>query len=142
MRPDFKPERGLKVAVIGEKGRAIASEKVQLDGKGQADKFLKGTIEIIRVIDANTSLCRLTSLYDARGDEIALNDPTRGRAAREVEAAIREGDLIFNMFWNARVAVAGIVNFTGFTLDAPSEQMRQLSAFGDVLQRQGIALAA
>ena len=34
---DFKPERGLKVAIVGEKGRVIASEKVKLDDKGRAE---------------------------------------------------------------------------------------------------------
>src|SRR5688572_209646 len=34
---DFKPERGLKVAVVGEKGRVIASEKTTLDAKGRAE---------------------------------------------------------------------------------------------------------
>jgi hypothetical protein len=34
---DFKPERGLKVAIIGEKGRTISSEKVTLDDQGRAE---------------------------------------------------------------------------------------------------------
>jgi hypothetical protein len=34
---DFKPERALKVAIVGDKGRVIASEKVQLDAKGQGE---------------------------------------------------------------------------------------------------------
>ena len=34
---DFKPERGLKVAIVGEKGKVISSEKVKLDDKGRAD---------------------------------------------------------------------------------------------------------
>ena len=108
------------------------------DGKGNADKFLKGTIEVIRVIDGQTSLCRITSLYDVTGVEIALNDPTRGRAAREVEAAIRDGDLVFNMFWNTHVAVGGIINFTGFLIDAPSEQMRHVEMFTQLAARMGI----
>ena len=108
------------------------------NGKGQADKFLKGTIEVIRVIDGQTSLCRITSLYDSTGVEIALNDPTRGRAAREVEAGVREGDLLFNLFWNSHVAVAGAINFTGFSVDAPSEQMRNLEMFMQLLGRMNI----
>lgn len=108
------------------------------DGKGNADKFLKATIEVIRVIDGQTSLCRLTSLYDAAGSEIAMNDPTAGRTAREVETAIREGDLIFNMFWNTHVAIAGNINFTGFPIDAPSEQMRQIEMFTQLMARMNI----
>ena len=112
------------------------------DGKGQADKLLKGTIEVIRVIDPQLSLCRITSLYDAKGNEIALNDPTKGRASREVEAAIQEGDLLFNMFWHTRVAIAGPVNFTGFGTDAPAEQMRQLTSFAQLLERMGVQVDA
>lgn len=108
------------------------------DGKGNADKFLKGTLEVIRVIDGQTSLARITSLYDSSGVEIALNDPIKGRAAREVEAGIRDGDLLFNMFWNTRIAIAGEINFTGFPIDAPAEQMRQIATFGQLLARMGI----
>ncbi|MCS6896772.1 MAG: hypothetical protein NZM29_02270, partial [Nitrospira sp.] len=111
------------------------------DGKGQADKFLKGTLEVIRVIDATSSLCRITSLYDASGVEIALNDPTRGRTAREVEEAMREKDLIFNMFWNAPVAIAGIIHWSG-PADTPAEQMRQLAAFGQLLHRMNMRIDA
>ena len=39
---------------------------------------MKGTIEIIRVLDANSSLARITSLYDPDGYEIPLNDPNTG----------------------------------------------------------------
>jgi hypothetical protein len=112
------------------------------DGKGNADKYLKGTIEIIRVVDAQTSMCRLTSLYDAKGFEISLNDPSAGRAGREVENAIREGDLIFNMFWNSRIAIAGGINFTGFPIDIPAEQMRHVEQFMNVLSRMGVATDA
>ncbi|GEM_PF-6616352 len=108
------------------------------DGKGNADKFLKGSIEVIRVIDGQTSLCRLTSLYDAAGAEIALNDASGSRVAREVEAAVREGDLLFNLFWNTHVAIAGSINFTGFPIDAPSEQMRQIEMFTQLAARMGI----
>jgi hypothetical protein len=112
------------------------------DGKGRPDKFLKGTIEVIRVIDSQMSLCRLTSLYDAGGNEIALNDPTKGRAAREVESALQQGDLLFNMFWHTHVAIAGPVNFTGFPIHAPAEQMRQLASFTQLLERMGIRVDA
>ena len=51
-------------------------------------------------------MARITSLYDADGREIALNDVSRVRVLRETEAPIREGDLLFNLFWGAPVAVA------------------------------------
>src|SRR4029077_12850614 len=34
---------------------------------GRADKEFKGTIEVVRVLDANSSLARITSLYDGDG---------------------------------------------------------------------------
>jgi hypothetical protein len=108
------------------------------DGKGNADKFIKATAEVIRVIDGQTSLCRVTSLYDTNGVEVALNDQARNRTVREVEANLREGDLLFNMFWNTHVAIAGNVNFTGYPIDAPSEQMRQLGNLTQLLERTGI----
>ena len=108
------------------------------DGKGNADKFLKGTAEVVRVIDGQTSLCRITSLYDTNGVEVALNDQARNRTVREVEANLREGDLLFNMFWNSHVAIAGSINFTGYPIDAPSEQMRHLTNLVQMLNRTGI----
>ncbi|MCI0683277.1 MAG: hypothetical protein L0Y71_14335 [Gemmataceae bacterium] len=112
------------------------------DGKGGPDKFLKGTIEVIRVLDAQSSQCRITSLYDVNGVEIALNDPARGRTGRETEAGIRQGDLLFNMFWNSRVAVAGAISFNGPPSEVPAEQMRQLETFTQLLARLGIATDA
>ncbi len=49
---------------------------------GRAEKQMKGTIEIIKVLDTNSSLCRITSLYDADGAEILMNLNTRGRILR------------------------------------------------------------
>src|SRR5262249_32086068 len=79
------------------------------DSSGRADKQLKGSIEVIKVLDPGTSLCRITSLYDAEGREIVMNAQTRGRLLRETEAPIKDGDLLFNLFWGTRVAVAGYV---------------------------------
>ncbi len=109
---------------------------------GKADKELKGTIEVIRVFDANSSLARITSVYDADGREIVLGDPRRGRPEREAENAFKEGDLLFNMFWGSRVALAGNIAFAGQSSDSPAEQMRIMASFVHYLSRQGITVDA
>jgi hypothetical protein len=109
---------------------------------GRAEKQLKGSIEIIKVVDASTSLARITSLYDSEGREILMNLQTRGRILRESEAPIREGDLLFNLFWGARVAVAGYVSITGEPSDSPAEQNRQMEDFMHLLRNNGMQVDA
>jgi hypothetical protein len=109
---------------------------------GRAEKQLKGSIEIIKVVDANTSTARITSLYDVEGNEILMNLQTRGRLLRETEAPIRAGDLLYNLFWGARVAVAGYVSITGETSNNPAEQMRQMDDFFQLLRRNGMQVDA
>jgi hypothetical protein len=109
---------------------------------GRAEKQLKGSIEIIKVVDASTSLARITSLYDSDGREILMNLQTRGRILRESEAPIREGDLLFNLFWGARVAVAGYVSITGEPSDSPAEQNRQMEDFMHLLRNNGMQVDA
>lgn len=107
---------------------------------GLAAKQLKGTLEVSRVLDANTSLCRITSLYDIEGREIT--DTYRGRVQRESENALKEGDLLFNIFWGARVAIAGNVNLSGIPADSPAEQMRNLTSFMHLLRDNGVIVDA
>jgi hypothetical protein len=109
---------------------------------GRAEKQLKGSIEIIKVVDSSTSLARITSLYDSDGREILMNLQTRGRILRESEAPIREGDLLFNLFWGARVAVAGYVSITGEPSDSPAEQNRQMEDFLHLLRNNGMQVDA
>jgi hypothetical protein len=109
---------------------------------GRAEKGMKGSIEIIKVLDTNSSLARITSLYDADGYEIQLNQQTRGRILRETEAPLREGDQLFNMFWGTRVAVTGYVSLTGEPSDNPSEQNRQMDDFLFLLRRNGVQVDA
>lgn len=108
---------------------------------GRAEKQMRGTIEVIKVIDATTSLCRLTSVYDAEAREIPLN-LLRDRLLREPDAPIREGDLLFNLFWGTRVAIAGYVSITGEPSDNPAEQMRQMEDFMHMLKRNGMQVDA
>lgn len=109
---------------------------------GGPEKLLKATIEVTRVLDDHSSLARITSMYDAEGQEIVLTHAGRTRAQREAEAALREGDLLFNMFWGARVAVAGAVHLDGPPSHNPAEAMRQLNDFMHVLSREGMTVDA
>ncbi len=107
---------------------------------GRADKGLKGTIEVQRVVDAHTSACTITSLYDAEGREIAVNDPGRLRIQREADNPMKVGDLLFNLTWGTHVFLAGPVNWTGLPSNSPAEQMRHLQAFTSLLERQGVTV--
>jgi len=109
---------------------------------GRAEKGMKGSLEVIKVIDTNSSLARITSLYDADGYEIQLNAQTRGRLLRETEAPMKEGDLLFNLFWGTRVAISGYVNITGEASETPSEQFRQMDDFLYLLRRSGVTVDA
>lgn len=109
---------------------------------GRAEKQLKGSIEVIRVLDTTTSLARITSLYDAEGHEILLNLESRNKFQRENEIPIKDGDLLFNLFWGTRVAVAGYVNITGEASDNPAEQIRQMDDFMYLLRRNGMQVDA
>lgn len=108
----------------------------------RAEKSLKGTIEVLRVLDRETSLARITSLYDAEGLEIALNDPSLGRVQREASNPMKEGDLLFNLTFGLRVAVAGVFNPNGLPGNSPLDQMRQLQSFAHLLERQGVVVDA
>lgn len=108
---------------------------------GRAEGQLKGTIEVVKV-EASSSLCRITSLYDAEGREILLNLRTRNRLQRETEYAIRDGDLLYNLFWGTRVAVVGYVSVTGKPSDNPAEQVRQMKDFIQLLKRNGMEVDA
>jgi hypothetical protein len=112
------------------------------NASGRAEKQLKGSIQIIKVIDTSTSLARITSLYDSEGREILMNLQTRGRILRESEAPIREGDLLFNLFWGARVAVVGYISITGEPSDSPAEQNRQMEDFLHLLRVNGMQVDA
>src|SRR5207244_1922899 len=64
--------------------------------KEHADNTFKGTIEVVRVLGPNTSVATITSIYDATGSEIVLNDPVKGRIQRETENPMKAGDLLFS----------------------------------------------
>lgn len=107
---------------------------------GRAEKGLKGTIEVQRVLDANTAVARIIALYDVDGFEIGLNDPNRLR--REAAFPMKEGDLLFNMAWGTHVIVAGPVNWTGLPGDAPADMIRQQQAFISLIERMGVSVDA
>jgi hypothetical protein len=109
---------------------------------GRAEKALKGTVEVIRILGEHSALCRITSLYDGSGTEIALADPGRGRPQREAENPLKEGDVLYNLLFGMRVAIAGEVNLTPYDTANPAEQTRNLDNFMALLKRHGVIVDA
>lgn len=108
---------------------------------GKADRQLKGTIEVTRVLNDTTSVARITSLYTPEGESIPLTTQgARSRAIREADNLLREGDLLFNMFFDMHVFVAGNVNFTGYNSDSPAGQALQLQEFLNQLRKQNVVV--
>jgi hypothetical protein len=89
----------------------------------RAEKMLKGTVEVTRILGPNAAAARITAQFDP-------------------EFPLHEGDLLFNLFWGTRVAVTGYIDITHNTSDSPTEQMRQLNDFLYMLARQGIIVDA
>ena len=122
-----RPELTFNVFGPGPTGRREADEGDHRDHQGARYEF---------------SMCRITSLYDSEGIEILMNLQTRGRFQRETEAPMKEGDLLFNLFWGTRVAIAGYVSITGDRVENPSEQHRQMVDFMGLCRRNGMVVDA
>jgi hypothetical protein len=108
--------------------------------KGQAEGLMKGTVEVIRVLDGNTSVARITSLYDASGAEIALNDAAIGRVSREASNLMKKDDLLFNLTFGAHAFISGAVHWDGSGSTTPAGQTRNLREFMAILERQGVKI--
>jgi hypothetical protein len=109
---------------------------------GRGEGPLKATIEVVRVESDHTSQCKVNSYYDVDGSEIPAGDATPGKILRDGTTSLKEGDQIFNMFWGAHVALAGIVDFSGSPpTDGPS-QMDALKEFMRHLERMGMVVDA
>lgn len=109
--------------------------------EGKAEGPMKGTIEVVEV-DRTTSVARITSMYDREGREINLNVGVRGAALREADNSMKQGDLLYNLTWGSQVAIAGAVNWSGFTATTPAEEMRHLRSFMSFLAKQGVGVDA
>ncbi len=109
---------------------------------GRAEKTMKGSIEILNVIDEGTSQARITSLYDKLGRPISLADASQGGLAIAADNPMKEGDLLYNLFWKSRVAIAGIVNLTGYSSSGPAQDRKNLQNFIEVLRKEGVEVDA
>jgi hypothetical protein len=109
---------------------------------GRAEGPLKATVEVTRVLNGDASIGRITSLYDTVGAEISLNETASIRVNREAGNPLKEGDLLYNLVWGARVAVAGVIDLSGQTPDSPAAQMASLDQFVSILERQGVIVDA
>ena len=111
--------------------------------QGRADRQLKGTLEVIRVIDENTSACRITSMFNDRGETVPLGTPeARMRALRDTESMFRDGDLLFNTFFDSHIAIGGNIGFNRVGTESPATQMMQLQEFTQLLRKQHIYVDA
>jgi uncharacterized protein YoxC len=103
---------------VGIDGKPISHDVIGPDGKTivgpdrTTEKEGKGTLEIIKVVDAHMSQCRITSLRDAARDPVL------------------PGDLLFNAAWSPNlrqhVAIAGVIDLTGEGHDDMAEFLRNL----------------
>src|SRR5262249_4051989 len=107
-----------------------------------AEGPLKATIEVTRVEDERTSLCKVNTYYDIDGREIAVSEATPARILREGASALKEGDLLFNLLWGTRVAVVGVVDFTGLGAGNAASEMDNFTDFLRHLQRMGVVVDA
>jgi hypothetical protein len=111
-----------------------------VNGRGAGN--LKATIEVVRVVDAGSSLCKVNTLYDARGRETAITEATPARMILEGGTPLKEGDLIFNLLWGSHVALVGVFEVPGYGPKSPAAQMADLSDFIRQLERMGITVDA
>ena len=153
-KPLWDRPRG-KIVRIDEKARLVYIDKGKRDGvaagltfnvfaagwDGRAEGPLKGTIEVVRV-ESGTSAARITSLYDAQGNEISLNDPSPSKILRGGSNPWKEGDLIFNLVWGSHIAVAGVVDFSGRGPEAAAAQQDELKEFLSAAESQGVTVDA
>jgi len=109
---------------------------------GRGGGKMKATIEVIRVLDAGTSLCKVNTFYDVDGNEILVAEATPARVLREGPSTFKQGDLLFNLFWGSHVAIVGIVDFPGFGAKSAAGQMDDLRVFMGQLERMGITVDA
>ena len=73
---------------------------------------------------------------------LAVSDTTPSRLLHDGSNVLKDGDLIFNTFWGAHVAIVGIVEFPGYESKSVAAQMNSLTEFMGYLQRMGITVDA
>ncbi len=153
-KPLWDRARG-KIIRVDEKQGRVTIDKGSADGvkpgltfnvfaegwEGRAEGPLKATIEVLRA-NEKTSTAKITSLYDALGNEISLNDPSAARITRGAPNALKEGDLLFNLVWGSHVAVAGVIDWSGRGAESAAAQQDELQDFLRVVESQGVKVDA
>jgi hypothetical protein len=153
-KPLWDRARG-KILRVDEKERRVTIDKGSADGikpglsfnvfgegwEGRSEGPLKGTIEVVRV-GPRSSTAKITSLYDALGNEISMNDPSPSRITRGAGNPLKEGDLLFNLVWGSHVVVAGVVDWSGRGAETAAAQQDELQQFLRMVESQGIIVDA
>ena len=107
---------------------------------GRGEGPLKATIEVVRVEDDHTALCKVNSYYDIDGSEIPTNAAAPGKILRDGATALKEGDFIFNLLWGSHIAIAGVVDVDGTLPTTGAAQMDALLDFMRHLERMGLII--
>jgi hypothetical protein len=110
------------------------------NGRGEGE--LKATIEVVRVDGERTAMCKVNTFYNIDGREIAVSDATPASIMKEGASVLKEGDLLFNLFWGTHVAIVGVVEFPGSEGKSAAVQMDRLNEFMRYLERLGITVDA
>ncbi len=108
---------------------------------GQAQGFLKGTVEIFNA-KLNTSEGKITAVYTEDGVPIPLGGSQTLASKRMSEYPIGKDDLLYNMFWNSRVALAGKFNITGKKSYSAAQDAENMKQFRQFLESQNIQVDA
>ncbi|MFO0966759.1 MAG: hypothetical protein U0793_14395 [Gemmataceae bacterium] len=108
---------------------------------GGAAGQLKGSLEVVRG-SGGSYACRITSFYDIERGEIQLSDPAKLGSIRTSKNALKEGDLIFNMFFDTHVALAGVFDLDGEPAGTPAGLARQLESTIASLKNRGVTVDA
>jgi hypothetical protein len=154
-KPLWDLPRG-RITRVDDEARKVYIDKGLLDGVkpgltflvfakgwlGRGEGPLKATIEVVRVENDHTSQCKVNSYYDIDGSEIPAGDATPGKIMRDANTSLKEGDQIFNMFWGAHVALAGVIDPSGSVATDGPAQMDALKDFMRHLERMGMIIDA
>ncbi len=108
---------------------------------GQARGFLKGMVEVFNAKVTNSE-AKITAMYTKDGIPIPLGRSDALVAKRMSEHPMTKGDLLYNMAWNARVALAGKFNISGRKSFSAAQDEENMKRFMQFLDSQNIKVDA
>ncbi len=111
---------------------------------GRPEGFLRATVEVFKPLSDKSAQVRILSVYGKSRDrgEVQEIDLAHLATSGVEDYEIREGDLIYNMFWGSNVAIAGPASMDGAIDRTPAKQMEKLSDFVYFLKDRDIGVDA